>query len=208
MDDGSCVYSVGCSIFAIDSISVTNSSCYGTNNGSASVFSIINGSGNYSYTWYDIMSGTIVGLGITATNLLGGPPGGTYYVIVTDNNWGCTDSSFLTVGQPSQIIANFTVANVSCFGGNDGFITTNVSGGVGGYVYLWTPTWATTSNINTLIAGTYTVNITDAVGCMVTNTILVTQPPPLVCNILTTPPSAVGLCDGYMNVTVAGVISS
>ena len=40
-----------CSTFSIDSTSSTPTSCSGSSDGSASVVSIANGSGNYSYLW-------------------------------------------------------------------------------------------------------------------------------------------------------------
>src|SRR6185295_13421637 len=49
-----------------------------------------------------------------------------------------------------------TVTNVSTAGGNDGAVDITPSGGTPGYSYLWSNT-ATTQDISTLTAGTYTV---------------------------------------------------
>ena len=63
-----------CANFSIDSITVSNIACYGTNDGSAFVSSLNGGFGNYSYQWSNGDTSTI------ATNL----SAGSYSVIVTD----------------------------------------------------------------------------------------------------------------------------
>ena len=61
-----------CGLFAIDSLQTNDITCYGSNDGSASVYSITGGFGNYTYQWSngDTLS--------TASNL----SAGNYYVIV------------------------------------------------------------------------------------------------------------------------------
>jgi hypothetical protein len=51
------------------------------------------------------------------------------------------------------------------FGNNDGKIKLTVNGGTPGYTFEWS-NGATTQNIGGLEAGTYTVTITDANGCV------------------------------------------
>ena len=53
---------------------------------------------------------------------------------------------------------------MDCFGDSDGSIDILVSGGAGGYIYLWS-TGATTQNIDGLTAGTYSVTVTDSENC-------------------------------------------
>jgi hypothetical protein len=53
--------------------------------------------------------------------------------------------------------------NVSCFGGNDGWITANVTGGTPPYTYLWSNT-QTSQSISDLEASYYAVTVTDYVG--------------------------------------------
>ncbi len=71
--------------------------------------------------------------------------------------------------------------NVSCYGGSNGSVTAAISsGGTPPYTYQWnagtTSTNATNSN---LIAGIYTVSITDSTGCTATALVIITQPPAL-----------------------------
>ena len=70
--------------------------------------------------------------------------------------------------------------DITCVGGNDGYIGLNVSGGLPPYQHNWDPA-AANSNINSgLVAGTYSVTITDANGCdtSVTQTLIELYPLP------------------------------
>ncbi|MGB3948875.1 MAG: choice-of-anchor L domain-containing protein, partial [Bacteroidia bacterium] len=75
---------------------------------------------------------------------------------------------------------NFTVGNVSCFGGNNGSITVNVVGTTTPYTYNWSTVPAQTlPSINNLTAGTYSVTITNGLGCKLTTSANVIQPAPI-----------------------------
>jgi len=67
-----------------------------------------------------------------------------------------------------------TRTNALCNGGT-GSASVNASGG-GPYYYSWQPGTDTTSTANNLSAGTYTVSVTNAGGCTVTDTVVVKQP--------------------------------
>ncbi|MBK6889502.1 MAG: SprB repeat-containing protein [Sphingobacteriales bacterium] len=53
--------------------------------------------------------------------------------------------------------------DVTTNGGSDGTASVTASGGTPPYTYLWN-TGATTSSISGLVAGTYSVTVTDARG--------------------------------------------
>jgi gliding motility-associated-like protein len=150
----------------------TNISCFGLSDGSIDL-SVNNGSPGYTYLWSN---------GSTNQDL-SGIPAGTYSVVVTDLN-GCTIPSTITLVEPpvlTQSISAFTYpsgSNISCFGLNDGSIDLVVGGGNPGYTYVWS-NGATTQDINTLLAGTYSVVITDVNGCTIPSTITLVEPPAL-----------------------------
>ena len=75
---------------------------------------------------------------------------------------------------------HFPKLPVNCFGGSDAEITALVTGGVSDYNFDWSQgTQEITSGvsvINSLIANTYSLVVTDNNGCVDTASIVVTQP--------------------------------
>ncbi|MDD3878363.1 MAG: T9SS type A sorting domain-containing protein, partial [Bacteroidales bacterium] len=78
--------------------------------------------------------------------------------------------------QPPVFYVLLTPINVLCNGGNNGAITSSVTGGVAPYTYLWSNA-ATTANISGLVAGVYSLTVTDHNGATATTTATVSQPP-------------------------------
>ncbi|KAF5043662.1 hypothetical protein DSECCO2_499910 [anaerobic digester metagenome] len=63
------------------------------------------------------------------------------------------------------IAVSISTVDVTCFGGSDGSVSLTVTGGAVPYSYAWNPAQANAPGANNLPAGTYTITITDAVGC-------------------------------------------
>jgi gliding motility-associated-like protein len=101
---------------------------------------------------------------------------GTYSVTVSDNA-GCLGTTSITVTELLPITFNVLTDSVSCNGGTDGVATVvNAIGGTGNYTnYSWSNggTGAVVSNFS---AGTYTVTVTDNLGCTGTNSFSIGQP--------------------------------
>lgn len=142
--------------------------CFGLNTGSATV-TASGGTTNYSYSW----NTTPVQTTATASSI----PAGNYAVTVTDAH-NCTVSSSLSVNQPlAPLAVTETHVNVLCFGNATGSASSTVSGGTTNYSYLWnTVPSQTTSALNSLIAGTYNLTVTDANNCTVSVSSVITQP--------------------------------
>ena len=69
---------------------------------------------------------------------------GKYTIYVMDN-YGCLDSSIIEIYEHEEILINYdSIKNISCFNGNDGYLSVSVTGGVYPYEYLWIPTLETT----------------------------------------------------------------
>ncbi|MDW8850808.1 T9SS type A sorting domain-containing protein [Flavobacterium sp. MMLR14_040] len=147
-------------------VSQTNVSCNGGSNGSASV-SVTGGTGAYTYVWSP--SG---GTAATASGL----SAGTYTVTVTDANL-CQTTAVVTITEPAILAATTSQVNVSCNGQSDGSATVNVTGGTGSYTYSWAPSGGTADTASGLSAGTYTVTVTDANSCTLTQTVTITTIP-------------------------------
>src|SRR5207237_799417 len=104
----------------------THVSCFGGNNGSATV----GGSGGtipYSFHWNTGDS----------TASIANRPAGTYCVTVTDAH-GCSASCCFTITQPaSPVTASCNGTHVSCFNGNNGSASVAPGGGTAPYSFHW-----------------------------------------------------------------------
>lgn len=170
---------------------ITNASCSGANDGAIDVTPTggTTADGNYTITW-DNGIGTTVGV---SSSIVVGP--GEYCVTVTDDN-GCIFEDCYTVGAVKTLIIDANITDVSCNGLVDGEIT--VVGSTTGaaadepYSFTWSPNATspintlTTSQIVDLLAGTYSVTMTDAsaAGCQVVDTFIVRQPEVLSATVL------------------------
>ena len=171
--------------------------CFGGNNGNATV-TPIGGIVPYTIAWNTTQPQTRV----TASNL----PAGSYTVIVTDKN-GCVHNQSVIINSPSPItIAKVSQQNVSCFGGNNGALTINPTGGTAPYSYNWNNNRiAGTTSINSLTAGTYTLELTDANGCISNAQYPITEPNEISVNIInSTNVSCHGLNDGTVQTSIFG----
>ncbi len=147
------------------SLTVTagNALCNGGNTGSIDL-TVMGGTGAYTYLWSNNATSQDL------TNLVSG----TYTVTVTDAN-ACTKTRSATITQPTALALSVTQVNVLCNGANTGSINLTVTGGTGVYLYAWT-TGGTTQDMNGLVAGTYTVTVTDANACTKTRSATISQP--------------------------------
>ncbi len=149
-------------------ISSTNVSCFGGNNGTASV-TRSGGTPGYNYSWSP--SGT----GPNPTGL----PAGQYTVVITDAN-GCTTVQTTNITQPLALNVSTTSSGSSCGSSANGTASATPSGGTAPYSYSWsTSPVQTTPSVSNLPGGTYVVTITDANGCTTQGTVTIptsTQP--------------------------------
>ncbi|NNC94675.1 MAG: T9SS type B sorting domain-containing protein, partial [Chitinophagales bacterium] len=156
----------------IDTILITHVPCFGYNNGQATA-QISGGTTPYNLFWNGVP-------GDTAFNLTAG----AYNLLVTDN-LGCNVIENFNVNQPAQITSSMSVAHVSCYGGSDGDASVLAGGGVPPFTYLWS-SGETNDSIVNVSAGTYTVSITDANGCVRIDSIIVNQPDSIIINLIPT----------------------
>ena len=111
----------------------------------------------------------------------------TYTLNVTSVGDGCMASETVVVNQPTEIEPVITLTNaIKCNGVCDAEISVSTTGGQGPYTYAWSNGLpAGTSQIN-LCAGTYTVSVTDAKNCEVTESIIITEPSSIVTTVAET----------------------
>jgi hypothetical protein len=173
--------------------SQTNVTCFGANNGTASV-SPSGGTPGYSYSWSP--SG---GTAATATGLAPG----SYTVTVSDAN-NCQAQHVFNITQPPKMVLGAASTNVSCNGGSNGTASVIVMGGTPGYTYSWAPSGGTASNATGLTAGSYTCTVTDANGCTAQQVFTITQPSAMVLGAAFGNVSCFGGSNGFASVVVMG----
>lgn len=175
---------------------VVNVTCYGGNDGSASV-GVVGGTGTLVYQWLPTGGNGPVATGLTA---------GIYTVSVIDDN-GCQSLATTSppISEPPEISINITTTSVACFGGNTGTANASASGGTGTLDYLWLPSNIPGTTISGLTSGTYTLQITDDNSCVQTQTFSITQPSAaLSVSVSATPVSCFGGADGTASSIVTG----
>jgi gliding motility-associated-like protein len=172
--------------------SFTNVSCFGQSNGGATIL-VNGGTPGYSYVWSPSAQ---------TNSVLTNVPASAPTVTVTDAN-GCTTTSSLVISQPSALVmAASSFSNISCFGGSNGQISTTVQGGTGAYNYVWLPAGSAPS-LSGLVAGGYSVTVTDQNACSINATFNIIEPSALTSTFVSSPATC-GLANGTGTVTLGG----
>ena len=156
----------------INLISKEDISCYGSADGSIDI-AATGGTQNttltlYNYSWIN----STIGFSSNTEDLLNINQPGTYSLNLTDAN-ACPSSVFIgNIAEPTEITANLSELDISCFGVADGFISLLGNGGNPPYTISWLGPNAYSniqnanpSNITQLNSGDYDYNITDSKGC-------------------------------------------
>lgn len=104
----------------------------------------------------------------------------TFTVTVHDNS--CPSPGVQTYSYSILVsalsISVTSTPSVPCFGDQTGSASATATAGIPPFSFLWS-TGDTTSSVNNLGAGNYTVDITDGTGCVGQRTFTITQPPVL-----------------------------
>ncbi len=141
---------------------ITNISCFGMNDGQV-FLNPQGGTPGYITIWSPS----------DTTNYINSLSAGYHTYTIIDAN-GCVyvDSSLIT--EPTALMLSSTTSNETTSPGNDGAVDLTVSGGTPAYSYLWS-TGSFNQDISGLTAGTYSVVVTDANGCMDSITVTVNK---------------------------------
>lgn len=157
------------------------------------------GSSPYTYTWTP--SPPFAGSNIdTLVNICSG----IYTVSASDVN-GCIITGTIDIGQPIALTSTITSINQKCFGQCNGSATITAVGGVAPYSYNYNTTPITpTQTIGGLCIGTYTGGVSDANGCVSSNSFVISQPLPIVVTTTISHPTCNAVCNGSVATTVTG----
>lgn len=176
VDDGGCSGSTGTCVikdsgkFTFGLYTIDDADCIAENTGAIYVTGLT-GTAPYTYQWSTSPLNTPILTGLTS---------GAYSVTVTDAN-NCSITKSVVISAATQLgIINFVNSSPTCFN-NDGQIIVNISGGTPPFYYQFSNGQ---NNIdgnrsytyNNLVAGTYSVIVTDAAFCVTSGTTTILTP--------------------------------
>jgi len=174
---------------------ITDPTCFNDGNGSINIFTN-GGTPPFSYQWST--GATDAGLGTVLSNISAGQ-----YILTTTDNHLCTHIMPLTVGNPDEMTSTTITDTLSCIGLCVGEAIVTPADGIAPYTYLWSND-DTDSIGSGLCYGTNTVTITDANGCVATNSVDIANPDTLQLSNITIDNACYQICDGEISVTIEG----
>jgi gliding motility-associated-like protein len=152
----------------LDAVTPTDATCFGYEDGTLAI-SASGGTGTLHYS--------IDGTHQFIVPLFDSLAAGTYTVTVTDS-LDCTAETTAEITQPDGMtLTLLQLEEIACHGAATASATVTVTGATGTVSYLWDdPEAQTADTALNLLAGDYSVQVTDASGCKVTDGITVVEP--------------------------------
>ena len=180
----------------------TATSCAGADNGSITITTGAGGTSPYTF----VLNGTVTQNGATGTTF-NGVAAGAHVVLITDAN-GCQFTiNNISVAVGAGLTANLVTTPTTCTGVNNGSITVTPTNGTGPYEFVLdgttTQNGATSTTFNNLSAGSHSITITDAIGCITTTalTISVNTGSGFTATHTSAPTTCAGAANGSITVT-------
>ena len=145
----------------------TNPTCFNSGDGAINAI-IIGGISPYTYTWSPV-GGNIPN------------PTGLYwntYTLTSADLNGCAITKTVTLTSPPSLNTSFS-GNMNICSGSNTTLTITASGGTPGYTYSWNPGGSLSTTTGSVVIAnpgttqTYNVSVTDALGCVATDTVMV-----------------------------------
>ena len=150
---------------------VNDVDCFGNSSGFADI-DFTGGVGGYSFVWTDS-----TGTWSSSDEDLLNAPAGEYYLSAQDSN-GCALFDTVSINEPSELIFSVdSVLDQTCKGFLDGYIGVSATGGTLPYLFNANGTSSTTGQFANLDSNFYLLTVTDSLGCIVTDSAVVSEPP-------------------------------
>ena len=171
---------------------VENPSCSAPNSGKI-LINVSGGQAPYSYKWSN---------GSVSKDLLG-VSAGVYQLQVTDSK-GCSSTASYSLAAPVSVQLESKVVQPSCQGSSNGEIEVSAKTGNAPFTYLWS-NGQTSAKVSSLSAGSYTVKVTDASGCITEQQFSLQNQSNLALQLLDNRPvSCSGEADGGVSLGISG----
>ena len=175
----------------------TQINCFGNN---STVTYTGDGISGATYTW-DFGTATVVSGSGQGPYSINYTTAGTFPVSLQVTQYGCvSNTTSQNIINPTLLNLTLTKTDVTCYGSNNGSVTSTVSGGTLPYSYLWS-SGSVFSAIPTALTGNYTLTVTDGNGCQINKTITVNEPPKVAIDV----PSYMAICNGSSVTIVTSV---
>lgn len=177
-----------CTWFSTEKIS-QNISCRSTNDGFAQI--VATGNPPYSYNWNNGKTDSII------SNLASGT-----YIVTTSNSRNCSITDTLQI-QQAKLSISYASTNESCNPSKNGSIVINIIQGKAPFSYKWSND-SITPSITNLSHGSYSVSVTDSLGCTSSINNIILEKDTLFINKQKTNASCFGLKNGSITVSAQG----
>ena len=201
-------------LLQIDSTQFSDPSCFGANDGEILSIDVLGGTPPFEYS---VNGGTHY----SNMSYFNGYGPATYSVEVYDSN-NCVAADYIIITEPDELVVDITTSGwvfnsnsglysyqIRCNGDNSGFADLAINGGVSPYNILCLNNTGDTihnsnsSYIDNLSAGTYTFKVIDYNGCNYSETIVFSEPDPIVHNFIPTHVT----CDSWSNGSLIDAVS-
>jgi gliding motility-associated-like protein len=160
-----------------------------------------------NYTWSFGSALNLLGANLGPYSLSYSTPG-KYFIQLDVSKSGCPSNTYLDSINLYEVVAQIdSLHNVDCFGGNNGYLSLDVNGGVLPYVFQWLPGGLSGIQQNSLTQGQYVINILDSIGCKAVVNANISEPAKLNIQFSITDASCDYTCDGKINGQVSGGIT-
>lgn len=152
--------------------------CAGTPGGSVTI-APVGGGPPYALVWLGDTI-TTVGSSLTFNDLMAG-----VYAFVWFDACGEEQQGQIEVVEPPPLIpeafvtSDYNGVHISCTGASDGAIQVQAEGGVPPYQFSWQDIGSSQAAVEGLMEGNYSVEVTDAIGCVQATQVALVDPPPV-----------------------------
>lgn len=167
--------------------------------------------GSDGYVWnFGVDATPQVGSGTGPHTVTYSSTGAKSVVLTVESSLGCVVSEVKTIQveacceTANPISASFTSVNATCPGDNTGSLAVSGVTTFAPFTYQWNSTGITGTSANNLYAGTYTVTMTDDIGCDTILNIPIFEPQPFNITSTVVRPTCGGGTDGSMTLSVSG----
>ena len=181
---------------SIDSVSILDNNCFSESEG-AILIDFSGGTGLIETNWSNISGYNSSNEDIS--NLESGA-----YILQLSDEYDCNLDTTFFVSQPDSLISSISKTDVSCFSFSDGEIEVNIFGGVLPYSVSWNNSLSDSSHIDSLSSGEYIVTIIDSNDCLISDTILLSEPQELEISESITHVLCKGQATGIIDIDING----